>query len=125
MFSALSHLAALISSGIPPLRLLALALAIAAFPIQPLGRVGSSSILTKLSSLLTPVGHQYQERCAGQWPMRAELGKDYHGAELTPSPSGRKRFEPVMLAMRVLAGVGPAPQLLLAADLSGRAPPSS
>jgi hypothetical protein len=123
MFSVLSHLAALaVSAGIPHLRLLAIAIAIAALPVQPLERPTASSILTRFSSLLAPLGHQYHGHLTSEWTARAELGGDWHGTERGTARPARTTFGSVMLAVRVLPEI--RHNTPLATSSADRAPPT-
>lgn len=55
--------------------------AIAALPLQSEGSA-FPSILTPLSTVLVPLGHQFQSRCADQFPAPPALGKDWQTREL-------------------------------------------
>jgi hypothetical protein len=126
MFSIVSHLATLTGFGVVThLRILAIAIAIIALPMQPAPAVASSSSrLIALPAALAPIGHQYQRRFPNQWSQLPELGKECHGVELSPLRRLRMAFEPLRPVIRILPGIPRQTESRLAQAVANRAPPS-
>ncbi|MGO9062290.1 MAG: hypothetical protein ACLQU2_33750 [Candidatus Binataceae bacterium] len=122
MFSVLRRLAALAGSSGPTLKVLTIILAIAALPVQP-DSSAVVSILTPLSPVLAPIGHQFQGRCANQWSARTTLGKDWQNREIGPPQPAGTGDETIAMRARMPALARCTTRSPLSTASAGRAPP--